>query len=112
MSDIGRVDTYGTDGVDYEVTEYRGYRLLRGYVTRGGVLRRSGVSAERGTEGLHTVSSILYSISYFTWYHAGLTADINVIFEIIFRRLLTLLTCICYDGFEGCECAEVGCGCS
>ena len=31
MSDIGRVDTYGTDGVDYEVTEYRGYRLLRGY---------------------------------------------------------------------------------
>ena len=65
MSDIGRVDTYGTDGVDYEVTEYRGYRLLRG--TRSGVLQRSGVrSAERGTGGLHTVSSILYSIRYFT----------------------------------------------
>ena len=34
MSDIGRVDTYGTDDIDaadYEVTEYRGYRLLRGY---------------------------------------------------------------------------------
>ena len=74
------------------------------------MLQRSRVrSAERGTEGLHTVSSILYSIIYFTWYHAGLTADINVVFGIIFRRLL--LTCICYDGFEGCECAEVGCGC-
>ena len=75
------------------------------------MLQRSGVrSAERGIGGLHTVSSILYSIIYFTWYHAGLTADINVVFGIIFRRLL--LTCICYDGFEGCECAEVGCGCS
>ena len=30
MSDIKRVDTYGIDdidGVDYEVTRYRGYRL-------------------------------------------------------------------------------------
>ena len=80
MRDIGRVDTYGTDGVDYEVTEYRGYRLLRGYVTRSGVQRRSGVrSAERGIGGLHTVSSILYSIIYFTltFLNQNLIANVN-----------------------------------
>ena len=66
---------------------------------------KCGRSAYRRT-GLHqNVSSILYTINYFTWYHVGLTADINVRIGLHFRLFQT---CLCY---EGCECTEVKCEC-